>query len=100
MNTYLVPEGLAGGRVDATLATMTGLSRAKCAELVEASSACYRATAAFWQERLIYPMGSARGRSTSATPHSPARLYRSPLAAPLLPTPPTHRGAESAPPYP
>lgn len=36
MNTYLVPEGLAGGRVDATLATMTGLSRAKCAELVEA----------------------------------------------------------------
>ncbi|VEI12591.1 RluA family pseudouridine synthase [Trueperella bialowiezensis] len=36
MNTYLVPEGLAGGRVDATLATMTGLSRAKCAELIEA----------------------------------------------------------------
>ncbi|KTF04828.1 RNA pseudouridine synthase [Trueperella sp. HMSC08B05] len=35
MNTYLVPDGLAGGRVDATLATMTGLSRAKCAELVE-----------------------------------------------------------------
>ncbi|WP_311590780.1 RluA family pseudouridine synthase [Trueperella bernardiae] len=34
MNTYLVPDGLAGGRVDATLATMTGLSRAKCAELV------------------------------------------------------------------
>lgn len=36
MNTYLVPSGLSGGRVDATLATMTGLSRAKCAELVEA----------------------------------------------------------------
>lgn len=35
MNTYLVPDGLAGGRVDATLATMTGLSRAKCAELVD-----------------------------------------------------------------
>ena len=36
MNTYLVPSGLSGGQVDATLATMTGLSRAKCAELVEA----------------------------------------------------------------
>lgn len=35
MKTYLVPDGLAGGRVDATLATITGLSRAKCAELVE-----------------------------------------------------------------
>ncbi len=36
INTYLVPEGLAGGRVDATLATMTGLSRAKCVELIDA----------------------------------------------------------------
>lgn len=35
MKTYLVPDGLAGGRVDAVLATMTGISRAKVAQLVE-----------------------------------------------------------------
>ncbi len=40
MKTYLVPDGLAGGRVDATLATITGLSRAKCAELVEGGQVC------------------------------------------------------------
>lgn len=35
MNTYLIPDGFEGGRVDATLAAMTGLSRAKCAELID-----------------------------------------------------------------
>lgn len=35
MKAYLVPEGFAGGRVDTALASMTGLSRAKCGELVE-----------------------------------------------------------------
>ncbi|MEW6934630.1 RluA family pseudouridine synthase [Trueperella pyogenes] len=35
MKTYLVPDGLGGGRVDAALATMTGLSRAKCVQLIE-----------------------------------------------------------------
>lgn len=36
MKTYLVPDGLAGMRVDACMATMTGLSRAKCSELIGA----------------------------------------------------------------
>lgn len=37
MNTYLVPLGLDGARIDAAVAKITGISRSKAAELIEAS---------------------------------------------------------------
>lgn len=38
MNTYVVPEGLAGKRLDSILATLTGLTRSKSAELIESGA--------------------------------------------------------------
>ena len=38
MSIHLVPDGLDGDRIDAAAARMTGLSRSRVAELVEAGA--------------------------------------------------------------
>lgn len=52
VRTFEVPEGLDGERIDAGLARLLGLSRTKCAELVEAGSVSINGRAIAKSERL------------------------------------------------